>query len=57
MITYKAEIDIKVFNNKVLDTNGTWDRENQIKPAPNKTIVAARRYFRVGTAEVRTIVV
>ncbi|CAB0034839.1 unnamed protein product [Trichogramma brassicae] len=51
MIAYKAEIEIKVLSQGQLVQNGTWNRESRIQPLANRTLQAARRYFRVGTAE------
>ncbi|XP_023248362.1 uncharacterized protein LOC106639596 [Copidosoma floridanum] len=51
LIAYKAEADLKVLSNGKLETNGTWDREHGIEALPNRTIQAARRYFRIGTTE------
>ena len=52
MIVYKAEIEIKVLRHGQLIQNGTWTRDTGIQPLPNRTIQAARRYFRVGTTKV-----
>ncbi|KAJ8675501.1 hypothetical protein QAD02_011287 [Eretmocerus hayati] len=51
LIAYKAIMDISVLNKNGLEYNATWDRSNKIKELPNRTIQAARRYFRIGTAE------
>lgn len=51
LIAYRAGIDIKVLSNDQLMVNGTWNRQTGIQALPNRTIQAARRYFRIGTAE------
>ena len=54
LITYKAAADLKVLSNGQLMQNGTWSRNTGIEALPNRTIQAARRYFRIGTTEVYT---
>lgn len=52
MLTYHAEIEISTFQNGDLDVLGTWITGKHIVMEPDKKIVPAKRYFRVGTAEV-----
>ena len=52
MVTYRAALDLRVLNKGMLELNGTWNREMGTQPLPNRTIQAARRYFRIGTTEV-----
>jgi hypothetical protein len=51
MISYRAAVDLFEFSNGQLMQNATWNRENGIQALPNRTIQAARRYFRIGTTE------
>ncbi|XP_058794707.1 ionotropic receptor 25a isoform X2 [Phymastichus coffea] len=56
LVAYKAVADLKLLNDKggqrgQLDAIGVWSRATGIQALPNKTIEAARRYFRVGTTE------
>nr|QGW50292.1 ionotropic receptor 8a [Chouioia cunea] len=51
LVTYKAAADLKLLKKGQLETIGTWSRDTGILPLPNKTIQAARRYFRVGTVD------
>ncbi|XP_008206325.2 glutamate receptor ionotropic, kainate 1 [Nasonia vitripennis] len=51
LITYRAAAELKVLSNGELVANATWSRDTGIVPLPNRTIQAARRYFRIGTTE------
>ncbi|CAK9815491.1 Ionotropic receptor 25a [Anthophora quadrimaculata] len=50
MITYKAEIELEVLENGILEPLATWTRRSKIKEAEGKKIEPARRFFRIGTA-------
>lgn len=52
MVTYRAEIDVKILDKKRLETLGKWDYRNKITVERDKKIDPARRFFRIGTAEV-----
>lgn len=52
MITYKAEIELEILENGLLEPLATWTRNGKIKEAENKKILPAKRFFRVGTAPV-----
>lgn len=54
MITYKAEIELQTVNRGFVDALATWTRRTKIKEADGKKIEPARRFFRIGTAPVRT---
>lgn len=54
MITYKAEIELQVVNRGYADVLATWTRRTKIKEADGRKIEPARRFFRIGTAPVRT---
>lgn len=54
MITYKAEIELNVVNRDRVDELATWTRRTKIKEAEGRKIEPARRFFRIGTAPVRT---
>ncbi|XP_011500900.1 PREDICTED: glutamate receptor ionotropic, kainate 1 [Ceratosolen solmsi marchali] len=51
MISYKATVDVFELRKGQLTQNATWNRQNGIQALPNRTIQAARRYFRIGTTE------
>lgn len=54
MITYKAEIELQVVNHGYVDVLATWTRRTKIKEGDGRKIEPARRFFRIGTAPVRT---
>ena len=55
MIIYRAEIEISLMNQGNLKKIANWNRQDKIRPLPGETIVAAKRYFRIGTAMVSKI--
>lgn len=56
LLTYRAGADLRLLQpGGELETIGSWSRDTGIQPLPNKTIQAARRYFRVGTTVVSTL--
>ncbi|XP_053972088.1 ionotropic receptor 25a [Hylaeus volcanicus] len=50
LITYKAEIEMEILQNGVLEPLATWTRRTKIKEADGKKIEPAKRFFRIGTA-------
>lgn len=54
MITYKAEIELRMISHGYVDGLATWTRRTKIKEAEGRKIEPARRFFRIGTAPVRT---
>lgn len=54
MITYKAEIELQTVSRGSVDALAIWTRRTKIKEADGKKIEPARRFFRIGTAPVRT---
>ena len=54
LILYRAEIEISVLQQGNLKPIAIWNRADKVIPLPGETIVAAKRYFRIGTAKVNT---
>ncbi|XP_043249876.1 ionotropic receptor 25a [Colletes gigas] len=50
LITYKAEIDVEIMKNGVLEPLATWTRRSKIKEVEGKKIEPAKKFFRIGTA-------
>ncbi|XP_033217570.1 ionotropic receptor 25a isoform X2 [Belonocnema kinseyi] len=50
LIIYRAEIEIQIMNKGGLKKIADWNKQDKIRVVPGETIVAAKRYFRVGTA-------
>ncbi|XP_076619058.1 ionotropic receptor 8a [Colletes latitarsis] len=49
LITYKAEIDVEIMKNGVLEPLATWTRRSKIKEVEGKKIEPAKKFFRIGT--------
>lgn len=52
MITYKAEIELEILENGLLEPLATWTRNEKIREAENKKILPAKRFFRIGITPV-----
>lgn len=52
LIAYNAEIEINILQRGGVTNIATWTKSGNVQPLPDQEIVAAKRYFRIGTAPV-----
>ncbi|XP_043478065.1 ionotropic receptor 25a isoform X2 [Leptopilina heterotoma] len=50
LIAYNAEIEINILQRGGVTNIATWTKSGNVKALPDQEIVAAKRYFRIGTA-------
>ncbi|XP_051160876.1 ionotropic receptor 25a-like isoform X13 [Leptopilina boulardi] len=49
LIAYNAEIEINILQQGRVSNIATWTKTEKVKALPDQQIIAAKRYFRVGT--------